>query len=488
MQESKTSNVKTNDFTYYNKIDAISFYILGTDENKKDSNVIVTNKELFKSDIPIPNGVYDAHMGTTDHSWLCETCGNTKTLCPGHFGSIDLKYPVKNPLFRDYILKWLKIVCFTCGSLLSNRIIKAPKSKLLSEYVKISRTLTACSKIGCGAKHPKVSKDKFEQAIFYAEYSEAGYVKKEELFNHDIRNILSRISDDTVRMLGKPVRSHPKKFILDTIRVAPNNIRPDIRRIGGSRSTNSNITSLTKNIVEINDLLPNDIPSRDRINKDLREMYFTLDMTYFEMIKGTSVTGNQIRMVTSTNKTPNSIANRIPKKEGRIRNSLMGKRVRYMMRSVITCDNMLKVDEVGVPLSIARSIQIPETVRPYNRDRLNIYYMNKHKNYPGCSGVTKKGSSNMHKIEYLDEDYHLQTGDIIMRDLISGDTIGFNRQPSLTFSSMSAVNVKVLPDGETLRMNVSSCNLYNADFDGDQINWSEWLGNRLLVSCERRHH
>ena len=53
---------------------------------------------------------------------------------------------------------------------------------------------------------------------------------------------------------------------------------------------------------------------------------------------------------------------------------------------------MLKVDEVGVPISIAKSIQIPETVRPYNRDRLNTYYMNRHKTYPGCSGIVKVGN------------------------------------------------------------------------------------------------
>ena len=68
----------------------------------------------------------------------------------------------------------------------------------------------------------------------------------------------------------------------------------------------------------------------------------------------------------------------------------MGKRVRYMMRSVITGDNMLKIDELGVPISIAKSIQIPETVRPYNRDRLNTYYMNKKKNISGMFWYNKK--------------------------------------------------------------------------------------------------
>jgi DNA-directed RNA polymerase beta' subunit len=359
-------------------------------------------------------------------------------------------------------------VCFTCGKLISNKTIKAARTKLLTEYVKISRMITTCPH--CDSPHPSVSKDKFEQANFYIEYTGGKFNKKEEIYNHEIKIILDRISDKTVQFLGKPLRSHPKKFILSTIRVAPNTIRPDIRRVGGNRSNNSDITALAKNIIEINDLLPIKIPERERIDKEMREMYFNLDMTYYEMIKGSSGANNQVRMITNTNKTPNSIANRIPKKEGRIRRHLMGKRVRYMMRSVITGDNMLKVDEVGVPISIARSIQIPETVRSYNRNRLNVYYINRKDAYPGCSGIIKVGTQKTHCIDYLDNDYQLQDGDIIMRDLITGDVIGFNRQPSLLFSAMSSVKVIVLQRGETLRMNVSSCNLYNADFDGDQMN------------------
>ena len=314
--DSHKGRIPISDFSYDSSVQTLSFYVLGNDENAKDSNVVVMNKELFKGELPIPEGVYDAHMGTTDHLWLCETCGNNKSTCPGHPGSIELHYPVKSPLFREFILKWLKIVCFKCGSLLSDKNIKAAKSKLLTEYVKVSRAITTCPK--CSAPHPLVSKDKFEQAIFYADFADAKFSKKEELFNHEIKQILNRISDETVGFIGKPLRSHPKKFILDTIRVAPNTIRPDIRRVGGNRSNNSDITALTKNIIEINELLPSEIPSKERIDKDLREMYFNLDMAYYEMVKGSSGSNNQVRMITNTNKTPNSIANRIPKKEGRI--------------------------------------------------------------------------------------------------------------------------------------------------------------------------
>jgi DNA-directed RNA polymerase beta' subunit len=75
---------------------------------------------------------------------------------------------------------------------------------------------------------------------------------EKELYNHRIKQILSRITDETVIKAGKPLASHPKNLILSTIRVPPNTIRPDIRKLGGNRSNNSDITSFTKNIVELN--------------------------------------------------------------------------------------------------------------------------------------------------------------------------------------------------------------------------------------------
>lgn len=322
------------DYAYYSEIDKLDFYVLGSEENYIDSCGTVTNKELFKGDLPILSGIYDPHFGTTDYGWLCSTCGLSKGKCPGHSGSIDVNYPVKSPLFRDSILKWLKIICFSCGRIIVDKDIQVAKNRLLIEYVKLARTVDKCPYADCGAPHPLVSKDKYEQATFWIEYKNGKFSRKEELFNHTIRSILGKISDETVLKMYKPLKSHPKHFILDIIRVAPNTIRPDIRRVGGSRSSNSDITALTKNIVEINELLPLEIPPNNEITKELREMYFNLDMTYYEMIKGSSSTNNQVRLMTTTNKVPSSIAGRIPKKNGRIRKNLQAKRTGYMMRSV----------------------------------------------------------------------------------------------------------------------------------------------------------
>lgn len=463
---------KYENYAYYSEIKKIEFYILGSEENYIDSAVSVTNKESFKGELPVENGVYSSAMGTTEYTYNCSTCLQPKKVCPNHSGSLDLSYPVKSPLFRDYILKWLKIVCFKCGNLLVDKDVNIASSKVLNEYVKLSKDVEKCPWKECGEVRPRIYKDKYEQAVFYAEYKSAGKkTRKEELYNHIIRNILSKISNDTVLKMQKPIKCHPRNFILDIMRVPPNAIRPDIRKIGGTRSNNSgDITALTKNIVEINEMLPMEIPPVNEISKELRETYFNLDITYFEMIKGASASNNQVRIVTSSNKVPSSIASRLPKKLGRFRNNLMGKRCWYMSRSVITGDNTLRVDELGFPIKIARSLQIPETVRVFNRDRLNIYYINKRNIYPGCSGIYIKGSNKFHRIEHLDPTYELREGDIVMRDIIEGDVVGFNRQPSLLFGQISSHRVKIMKKGSTFRINVSACSVFNADFDGDQAN------------------
>ncbi len=64
-----------------------------------------------------------------------------------------------------------------------------------------------------------------------------------------------------------------------------------------------------------------------------------------------------------------SIRQRLRGKEGRIRGNLMGKRVDFSARTVITADPNLSIDEVGVPRSIALNMTYPEIVTPFNIDR-----------------------------------------------------------------------------------------------------------------------
>jgi DNA-directed RNA polymerase beta' subunit len=461
------------DYSYYNELKKLEFYVLGSEENYIDGAVSITNKELFKGDIPVQGGIYDPGMGTTEYMWNCATCFNKKTICPGHSGSLDLKYPVKSPLFKEHILKWLKIICFKCGRLLVTKDIDLAPTKIMNEYIKLSKMVSTCPYNDCKEPHPQVFKDKFRPLSFYIFVKgEKGENIKQELYNHTIKNILNKISDETLNKLKKNQDVHPKKFILDIIRIAPNTIRPDIRKIGGSRSNNSDITTLSKFIVEINDSLPVEVPEPQNIDNNLDKMYYNLDMAYYEMVKGSTTSNNQLRMESSTKKPPMSIANRLPKKLGRIRKNLMGKRTKNMGRSVISGDNSLKINEIGLPIEIATSIQIPETVRDYNKNKLNIYFMNKRDLYPGCSGIKINATGKFHKIQHLDPYYVLKEGDIVYRDIVDGDYIAFNRQPSLLFGQISSHKVKVMDKTKTLRINVSACAPYNADFDGDRLSVS----------------
>ena len=56
-------------------------------------------------------------------------------------------------------------------------------------------------------------------------------------------------------------------------------------------------------------------------------------------------------------------------KEGRVRGNLMGKRVDFSARTVISGDPNISLDELGVPWSIALNLTYPETVTPHNYER-----------------------------------------------------------------------------------------------------------------------
>lgn len=71
-----------------------------------------------------------------------------------------------------------------------------------------------------------------------------------------------------------------------------------------------------------------------------------------------------------------SLKQRLKGKEGRVRGNLMGKRVDFSARTVITPDPNLQIDQVGVPRSIAANMTFPEIVTPFNIDRYAMHAVN----------------------------------------------------------------------------------------------------------------
>ena len=155
------------------------------------------------------------------------------------------------------------------------------------------------------------------------------------------------------------------------------------------------------------------------------------------------------------------IAERLRKKEGRMRGSLMGKRCNFTARSVITGDPTLHMNEVGVPPEVASVLTVTERVNDYNLERLQRLL-------PRCKYAIDAQGHRM-DLQWSAHHLRLEPGWQVERPLQNGDKVLFNRQPSLHRPSIMCHRVRIMP-GRTFRLNLSCTTPYNADFDGDEMN------------------
>jgi DNA-directed RNA polymerase subunit A' len=428
---------------YTGTISSVKFTVSGTDTVREDSNVTVTSHEIFRGGEPYPYGVYDGHLGTTD-MYRCLTCSQSKKQCLGHEGSIDLNYPVINPIAAEEISKWLKAVCHSCGASVipESKYMKFPKKFRLDKLPSETRGKTKLCPV-CHAPHPIVRRDENNSLLFVTEIQRDKTVERETLYPHHISKIFERITDETVIKFGKPIESHPRNFILYAIKVPSVTIRPDARKLSGGQSNNDDITTLLQDIVKKNSLMPTVIP--DKISEKFGAAAIALSEQYFRLVRD------------SGEKSVNSIANRLKGKQGRFRKHQMGKRVHLMCRSTIVGDPTIAIDEVGIPLVFAQRIQLEDVVQEYNKPLLMNLVRNG-RNYPGATKIRKRLTGVEYDIDPA-RDLEVEIGDTILRDVLDGDFAGFNRQPSLAPSNIATHRVRVTRDPrvKTIRMNVIIC-------------------------------
>ncbi|PNF38093.1 DNA-directed RNA polymerase I subunit RPA1, partial [Cryptotermes secundus] len=175
----------------------------------------------------------------------------------------------------------------------------------------------------------------------------------------------------------------------------------------------------------------------------------------------------------------------IEKKEGVIRMHMMGKRVNFAARSVITPDPCLNIEEIGIPEIFAKSLTYPVPVSEWNVADLRKMVLNGPDVYPGAVMVENEDGSRT-RISSTDQIQRgsvakrlLTPGDtcdvskgmkIVHRHLCSGDVLLLNRQPTLHRPSIMAHVARILKGERTLRLHYANCKAYNADFDGDEMN------------------
>jgi DNA-directed RNA polymerase II subunit RPB1 len=276
-----------------------------------------------------------------------------------------------------------------------------------------------------------------------------------------------RITDEDCRRIGlNPKYARPEWMICTILAIPPLTVRPSVIQDDNQRMEDD-LTHVLINILRANDKI------RDKIDK--KESAETIDkyMSALQYHVATYVDNDIKGMDPSAQRSGRplrTLKSRFGAKTGRVRGNLMGKRVDFSARSVITPDANIELDELGVPEEIATNLTFPEVVSAYNRERLLGYVRNGPDKHPGAKSVFLKIDKRTVSLRYVNpETIDLREGDVVHRHLINGDIVLFNRQPSLHKASMEAHRVVVLPYS-TFRLNVSATRPYNADFDGDEMN------------------
>lgn len=473
------------------KVKGIQFCLLSPEDIIKRSVCEVNTTELFNLNEPAPNGLFDTRMGVLDHNHVCKTCEQKNTFCTGHFGHIVLAKPVFYPHFFDYIRKILHCVCFRCSKILvdiNNPDIQAIKNKKISRQKKFDLIYKACSNVnrcgskttdGCGAKKPdKIAKDKDGIFRIIMEWKNLqglpenanSIVNKQILNAEDVLRILRRISDTDIETLGfctKFVR--PEWMVCTVFPVPPPCVRPSVRNDTGQRSEDD-LTHKLSSIVKINQAL------KAKLDKNATKEQYDIWTQVLQYDVSTLIDNNIPGLPPSHQRTGRpikSISERLKGKEGRIRGNLMGKRVDFSARSVITPDPNISIEELGVPIKVAMNLTFPDIVNDITREEL-VKLVNVGPDvYPGAKYVIKTNDNNR-KIRLRNVNRNqiadaLENGDVVERHLRDGDYVLFNRQPSLHKMSMMAHKIVVMPYN-TFRLNVCVTPSFNADFDGDEMN------------------
>ena len=476
------------------KIKSVQFSLLSPDEIINQSTCEIEKHQLYMSSsdgnqIPFPGGLYDQRMGVIDRGLICNTCEQTSNFCPGHFGHIILAQPIFHMHFISKTIKLLRCICFRCSNLLWKNTYDlnmfTDSSEKFDYIYEECKKIKECDKCGC-VQPTRYQKEGVGKLFAEFKHVKSNETKKVQIRASYVLKIFKRITNEDIDILGfNNLYCKPEWLILTVLPVPPPSVRPSVRQDNNQRS-DDDLTYKLIDIVKINNKLKdyqstlnNDDMAKPDHQKFIDDHTSLIQYHAATLINNEAPFGSGVPQanVQRSGRTLKSLTQRIKSKEGRIRGNLMGKRVDFSARSVITPDPLLGIDELGVPIKIAQTLTFPEKVTKFNINRLKKHIKNGYDNYPGAKSVVIYKNSydtnpNIKNLKHIDLDEIIKTikiGDIVNRHLIDGDIVLFNRQPSLHKMSMMGHKVRVMK-ADTFRLNVCVTSPYNADFDGDEMN------------------
>lgn len=235
--------------------------------------------------------------------------------------------------------------------------------------------------------------------------------------------------------------NRPEWMVMTIVPVIPPELRPLVPLEGGRFAT-SDLNDLYRRVINRNNRLKRlmDLRSPDIIVRNEKRMLQEAVDALFD-------NGRRGRVITGANKRPlKSLADMLKGKQGRFRQNLLGKRVDYSGRSVITVGPDLKLHECGLPKKMAL-----ELFKPFIYQRLEA---------KGLSATVKQAKK-------LVEKEKPEVWDIL-DEVIREHPIMLNRAPTLHRLGIQAFEPKLI-EGKAIQLHPLVCTAFNADFDGDQM-------------------
>ena len=235
--------------------------------------------------------------------------------------------------------------------------------------------------------------------------------------------------------------NHPEWMVMTVLPVLPPDLRPLVPLDGGRFAT-SDLNDLYRRVINRNNRLKRllDLSAPDIIVRNEKRMLQ-------EAVDALLDNGRRGRAITGSNKRPlKSLADMIKGKQGRFRQNLLGKRVDYSGRSVITVGPTLRLHQCGLPKKMAL-----ELFKPFIYGKLETRGM----------ATTIKAAKKMVERE-LPEVWD------ILDEVIREHPVLLNRAPTLHRLGIQAFE-PVLIEGKAIQLHPLVCAAYNADFDGDQM-------------------
>ena len=443
----------------------VSFNLFKYEELCKISVCTVTNPDTYGS-----NSVNDRVMGVVDRGYVCYTCRQPMLSCPGHIGMIKLNVPILHPMYYSEIIYILRSVCNCCGALLLRRreiekkgLLKLTGKKRLKAIAELSVSYQCRANLrGCDVKNCipnpsfETTKTKSTGRVFFTRVLDDEKLVS-NLPTESVLDIFQAISEEDVKLLGFSGESHPADMVLQALPIAAPNARPSVHQDG--HVLEDDLTRMYQDIIRYN----NDL-GKPTLNKMDRDKYVDNLIFYIShMLNNSDNKYSQGRLNPYT-----CIRARIQGKDALIRGKMMGKRVDFSARTVLSPDPTLEFGQVRVPYKMARYLTFPEVVTTENYVFLMALFVSGKIVHLRPSSGKLAGERIRVTRSIVDRYKFLRFGDVVEREMLNGDTHIFDRNPSLHKYSLMAYQVVISYTCDTFGLRLDCTIPHNADFDGDE--------------------